>query len=105
VWTDDAADALDPDELYEAGSTGWDGQDRTSGRVTRVLKWFAVPDGRRHRRAETAGPGGGLLGGVLPPVPTETFPAPRFGAGDTRPEPVDSTFAVSSIKVLGHTPE
>jgi hypothetical protein len=54
---------------------------------------------------ETAGPGGGLLGGVLPPVPTETFPAPRFGAGDTRPEPVDSTFAVSSIKVLGHTPE
>jgi hypothetical protein len=54
---------------------------------------------------ETAGPGGGLLGGGLPPVPTETFPAPRFGAGDTRPEPVDSTFAVSSIKVLGHTPE
>ena len=25
-------------------------------------------------------------------------PAPRFGAGDTRPEPVDSTFAVSFIK-------
>lgn len=51
------------------------------------------------------GTAGGLLGGVLPPVPTETFPAPRFGAADTRPEPVDSTFAVSSIKVLGHTPE
>ncbi|MCX6483143.1 MAG: hypothetical protein NT146_07705 [Mycobacterium sp.] len=31
-------------------------------------------------------------------------PAPRFGAGDTRPEPVDSTFAVSFIKILGHTP-
>ncbi len=54
---------------------------------------------------EPGAPGGGLLGGVLSPVPTETFPAPRFGAGDTRPEPVDSTFAVSSIKVLGHTPE
>jgi hypothetical protein len=47
VWTDDEADALDPIELYEAGTTGWDGQDRTSGRVTRVLKWFSVPDGRR----------------------------------------------------------
>ena len=53
----------------------------------------------------TAAPGGGLLGGVLPPVPAETFPAPRFGGADTRPDPVDSTFAVSSIKVLGHTPE
>ena len=49
--------------------------------------------------------GGGLLGAALPPVPTETFAAPRFGAADTRPDPVDSTFAVSSIKVLGHTPE
>ena len=49
VWTDTAADNVQSsaDELYEAGSTGWDGQDRTSARVTRVLNWLGVPSNRQ----------------------------------------------------------
>jgi len=49
VWTDTAADDLQTsvDELYEAGSTGWDGVDRTSARVTRVLNWLGVPSNRQ----------------------------------------------------------
>lgn len=47
VWTDDEADALDTDEIYQAGITGWDGVDRTSARITRVLTWLGIPSGRR----------------------------------------------------------
>jgi hypothetical protein len=63
--------------------------------------------------APTDTDGGGFIDGVLgaplgpPPAATTTDdPAPGFGATDTdaNADPVDNTFAVSAVTILGHPP-
>ena len=62
----------------------------------------------------TPGAGGGLLDDALPmpgglpapaSQPTETFSLPGLPAMNSQADPVDNTFAVSAIKVLGHPPQ
>jgi hypothetical protein len=59
------------------------------------------------------GSSGSIFDPALPPVgpslpasagPTETFSLPGLPASSSSTDPVDSTFAVSAIKVLGHPP-
>jgi hypothetical protein len=61
----------------------------------------------------SAGPApGGLFDGVLgPPLPAEPPPAsttpalPGLPDDQSRTDPADNTFAVSSIKIFGHPPQ
>jgi hypothetical protein len=61
----------------------------------------------------TSGPApGGLLDGVLGPPATTAEPTPATTAvlpglpdNQTRTDPADNTFAVSSIKIFGHPPQ
>ena len=60
----------------------------------------------------TPGATGGFFDPALPPpgpaappaAPTETFALPGLPASAASTDPVDTTFAVSAIKVLGHPP-
>ncbi|MBV8965413.1 MAG: hypothetical protein JO191_04465 [Mycobacteriaceae bacterium] len=49
-----------------------------------------------------AGPLDSVPGSADPPIPTSGAPAPVLGADAATSEPVDATFAISSLKIIGH---
>ena len=79
---------------------GLQGDHDRAGNLTRTSRFGAQPD---HRRAPD-----GLLDTILgpPPAPPGGTPAPHCrtppGPAD---DPADNTFAVSSVKILGHPPQ